>query len=44
VLSTKTVFGPSGVSVNPRLEIEDLFHRCSVQKQNSAAMTIVKIL
>jgi hypothetical protein len=29
---------------NPRLETEDPFCRYSVQKQNSAAMSIVKIL
>jgi hypothetical protein len=43
-LPTETVFGTSGVSMNPRLEIEDPFCRCSIQKQNSAATLIIKIL
>jgi hypothetical protein len=38
------VFRTSGVSANLSLEIEDPFHRCSVQKQNTAATSIVKIL
>jgi hypothetical protein len=38
------VFGTSGVSSNPSLEIEDPFHRCSVLKQNTTAMLIAKIL
>jgi hypothetical protein len=42
-LSSKTLFRTSGVSANPRLEIEDPFHRYSVQKQNTAALSIVKI-
>jgi hypothetical protein len=42
-LSSKTVFGTSVVLANPRLEVEDLFRLCSVQKQNSAATSIVKI-
>jgi hypothetical protein len=37
------VFGTSRVSANPSLEIKDLFCRCSIQKQNTAAMLIVKI-
>jgi hypothetical protein len=37
------VFGTSGVSANPSLKIEDPFRRCSVQKQNTAAASIVKI-
>jgi hypothetical protein len=37
------VFGTSGVSANLSLEIEDPFRRCSVQKQNTAATSIVKI-
>jgi hypothetical protein len=32
-----------GVSANPSLEIEDPFHRCSVQKQNTSATSIVNI-
>jgi hypothetical protein len=31
------------ISANPRLEIEDLFCRCSIQDQNSAAMLTVKL-
>jgi hypothetical protein len=42
-LSSETVFGTSGVSANLRLEIEDPLCRCSVQVQNSAATSIVKI-
>jgi hypothetical protein len=42
-LSSETVFRTSIVSANPRLEIEDLFRRCSVQKQNTAATSIIKI-
>jgi hypothetical protein len=38
------VFETSRVSANPRLEIEDPFYRCSVQKHNSAAISMVKIL
>jgi hypothetical protein len=38
----QTVFRTPGVSANLRLEIEDLFYRCSVQEQNSAATSIVK--
>jgi hypothetical protein len=37
------VFGTFGVLANLRLEIEDPFCRCSVQEQNSAATSIVKI-
>jgi hypothetical protein len=37
------VFGTSGVSANLSLEIKDPFCRCSVQKQNTAATSIVKI-
>jgi hypothetical protein len=42
-LPFEMVFGTSGVSANPRLEIENLFSRCSAQEQNSAATSIVKI-
>jgi hypothetical protein len=38
------VFETSGVSANPSLEIEDPFLRYSVQKQNTTATLIVKIL
>jgi hypothetical protein len=31
------------VLVNPRLEIEDPFCRCSIQKRNSAVTSIIKI-
>jgi hypothetical protein len=41
-LSSEMVFKTSGVSANPRLEIEDLLCRCSVQVQNSAATSMVK--
>jgi hypothetical protein len=37
------VFGTSGVSADLSLEIEDPFRRCSVQKQNTTAISIVKI-
>jgi hypothetical protein len=43
-LSSKTVFGTSRVLANPSLEIEDPFRRCSVQKQNIAVTSIVKLL
>jgi hypothetical protein len=43
-LPSETVFGTSGVSANLSLEIEDPFRRCSIQKQNTAATSIVKIL
>jgi hypothetical protein len=42
-LPSKTVFGTSRVSANPSLEIEDPFHRCSVEKQNTTATSIIKI-
>jgi hypothetical protein len=42
-LLSETVFGTSRGLANPSLEIEDLFHRCSVQKQNTTSMLIVKI-
>jgi hypothetical protein len=42
-LPSEMVFGTSGVSANPSLEIEDPFYRCSVQKQNTAATSMVKI-
>jgi hypothetical protein len=38
------VFGTSRVSTNLSLEIEDPFRRCSVQKQNTTTMLVVKIL
>jgi hypothetical protein len=37
------VFGTSRVSANPRLEIEYVLCHCSIQVQNSAATSIVKI-
>jgi hypothetical protein len=37
------VLGTSRVSANPRLETENSLCRCSVQEQNSAATSIVKI-
>jgi hypothetical protein len=37
------VFRTSGVSANLSLEIEDPFHHCSVQKQNTATTSIIKI-
>jgi hypothetical protein len=40
---SEMVVGTSGVSANPSLEIENPFHRCSVQKQNTAATLIIKI-
>jgi hypothetical protein len=43
-LLSKMVFRTSRVSANLSLEIEDLFRRCSVQKQNTAVTPIVKIL
>jgi hypothetical protein len=42
-LTFEIVFGTSGVSANPRLEIEDPLCRCSVQMQNSAVTSIIKI-
>jgi hypothetical protein len=42
-LPSEMVLGTSGVSANLRLEIEDSFRRCSVQKQNTAATSVVKI-
>jgi hypothetical protein len=42
-LSSEIVFRISGILANTSLEIEDPFHRCSVQKQNTATMSIVKI-
>jgi hypothetical protein len=42
-LTSKTVFGTSRVSANLSLEIEDPFHRCSIQKQNTAVTSIIKI-
>jgi hypothetical protein len=42
-LSSETVFSISGVSANPRWEIEDPFCRYSVQVQMSAATSIIKI-
>jgi hypothetical protein len=43
-LPSEMVFGTFGVSANPSLEIEDPFRRCSVQKQNIAETSIIKIL
>jgi hypothetical protein len=43
-LSNEMVFRTSRVSANPSLEIEDPFLRCSVQEQNTAATSFVKIL
>jgi hypothetical protein len=42
-LSSKTVSRTSGVSANLRQEIEDLFCHYYIQKQNTAATSIVKI-
>jgi hypothetical protein len=42
-LPYETVFGTSGVLANSSLEIEDPFRRCSVQKQNTATPSIIKI-
>jgi hypothetical protein len=42
-LPSETVFRTSGVSANPSLEIKDPFCRRSVQKQNTAVMSIIKI-
>jgi hypothetical protein len=36
-------FGTFRVSTNPSLKIEDPFRRCFVQKQNTAATSVVKI-
>jgi hypothetical protein len=42
-LSSEMVFRTSRVLANLRWEIEDPFRRCSAQKQNSTATSMVKI-
>jgi hypothetical protein len=42
-LPSEAVFGTFGVLANLRLGTEDPFCRCSVQKRNSVATSIVKI-